>query len=194
MPCRCRQAWPILAATNNASIGGSGRMLDPLAVLNAVMAGVLLGGFYASVALGIAIAFGMLDIPNLSHPAFVVVGAFATWQLNSQLGLDPVLAGLVMAPPFFVLGALLYRLYHVCFERRGDAALQGLAFFFRILFITQAALVLTAGADYRSVAAPYIGASLSFGGVTLPGRMLVPFLVSIGMIRLLHQLLPSSCA
>jgi branched-chain amino acid transport system permease protein len=84
-------------------------MLDPLAVLNAVMAGVLLGGFYAAVALGIAIAFGMLDIPNLSHPAFVVVGAFAAWLLNSQLGLDPVLAGLIMAPPFFVLGALLYR-------------------------------------------------------------------------------------
>ena len=155
-------------------------MLDPLAVLNAVMAGVLLGGFYAAVALGIAIAFGMLDIPNLSHPAFVVVGAFATWLLNSNFGLDPVLAGLVMAPPFFVLGALLYRLYHVCFERRGDAALQGLAFFFGMLFITEVALVL------------YIGASLTFGGITLPGRMLVPFLVSIGMIGLLHQFLTRS--
>ena len=167
-------------------------MLDPLAVLNAVMAGVLLGGFYAAVALGIAIAFGMLDIPNLSHPAFVVVGAFATWLLNSNFGLDPVLAGLVMAPPFFVLGALLYRLYHVCFERRGDAALQGLAFFFGMLFITEVALVLTAGADYRSVAAPYIGASVSFAGITLPGRMLVPFLVSIAMIGLLHQFLTKS--
>src|SRR5260370_6025326 len=104
MPCRWHRAWRILARTNNARIGGSDRMLDPLAVLNAVMAGVLLGGFYAAVALGIAIAFGMLDIPNLSHPAFVVVGAFATWLLNSQFGLDPVLAGLVMAPPFFVLG------------------------------------------------------------------------------------------
>src|SRR5258708_35766441 len=114
MPCRWHRAWLILAATNNASIGGSGRMLDPLAVLNAVMAGVLLGGFYASVALGIAIAFGMLDIPNLSHPAFVVVGAFATWQLNSQLGLDPVLAGLVMAPTFFVLGAPLSPPFHPC--------------------------------------------------------------------------------
>jgi branched-chain amino acid transport system permease protein len=167
-------------------------MLDPLAVLNAVMAGVLLGGFYAAVALGIAIAFGMLDIPNLSHPAFVVVGAFATWLLNSRFGLDPVLAGLVMAPPFFLLGVLLYRLYHVCFERRGDAALQGLAFFFGMLFITEVALVLTAGADYRSVAAPYIGASLSFGGITLPGRMLVPFVVSIAMIGLLHQFLTKS--
>ena len=167
-------------------------MFDPLAVLNAVMAGVLLGGFYAAVALGIAIAFGMLDIPNLSHPAFVVAGAFAIWLLNSHFGLDPVLAGLVMTPPFFLLGVLLYRLYHVCFERRGEAALQGLAFFFGILFITEVALVLTAGADYRSVTASYIGASLTLGGITLPWRMLVPFLVSIGMIGLLHQFLTRS--
>ena len=152
-------------------------MLDPLAVLNAVAAGILLGGFYAAVALGIAIAFGMLDIPNLSHPAFVVVGAFATWLLNSQLGLDPVLAGLLMALPFFLLGVLLYRFYHICFERRGEAALQGLAFFFGILFITEISLVLAAGADYRSVSAPYIGASVTFGGITLPERMLVPFVV-----------------
>src|SRR5215475_12454906 len=152
-------------------------MVDPLAVLNAVIAGVMLGGFYAAVALGIAIAFGLLDIPNLSHPAFVVVGAFATWQLNSRLGLDPVLAGLVMTPAFFLLGLLVYRLYHLCFERRGEASLQGLAFFFGLLFITEVALVLAAGADYRSVAAPYIGTSLTFEGVTLPQRMLVPFVV-----------------
>src|SRR3982074_1022795 len=161
MPCRWHRAWLILAATNNASIGGSDRMLDPLAVLNAVMAGVLLGGFYASVALGIAIAFGMLDIPNLSHPAFVVVGAFATWLLNIQLRLDPGLPGLVLAPPFFLLGALLYRLCHVCFERRGDAALQGLAFFFGMLFITEVALVLRECALLWSCGAPYIGASLT---------------------------------
>ena len=85
-------------------------MPDPIAVANAIAAGVLLGGFYAAVALGIAIAFGLLDIPNLAHPAFVVMGAFAAWQLNSRLALDPVLAGLVMAPPFFVPPFLLARL------------------------------------------------------------------------------------
>jgi branched-chain amino acid transport system permease protein len=167
-------------------------MFDPLAVINAVAAGVLLGGFYAAVALGIAIAFGLLDIPNLAHPAFVVMGAFATWQLNSVFGLDPVLAGVVMTVPFFVLGLLLYRLYHVCFERRGEASLQGLAFFFGILFITEVALVLTVGADYRSVSAPYIGASVSFATITLPQRMLVPFAVAVIMIGVLHQFLVRS--
>ncbi len=164
-------------------------MSDPSAVYNAVAAGILLGGFYAAVALGIAISFGMLDIPNLSHPAFVVVGAFATWVLNSQLGIDPVLAGVLLTPIFFVLGLALYRLYHVCFEKRGEAALQGLAFFFGILFITEVVLVLVAGADYRSVDAPYIGTSLSFAGLRMPGRMLVAFAVSIVMIVGLQQFL-----
>ena len=164
-------------------------MVEPLAVMNAVAAGVMLGGFYAAVALGIAIAFGMLDIPNLSHPAFVVAGAFVTWQLNSRLGLDPVVAGLLATPLFYALGVLVYRTYHVCFERRGEAALQGLAFFFGLLFITEVALVLIAGADYRSVVAPYIGSSVTVLGMTLPTRMLVPFVVSVVMIALLHQFL-----
>ena len=157
-------------------------MFDPTAVLNAVAAGVLLGGFYAAIALGIAVAFGMLDIPNLAHPAFVVVGAFATWVLNTQFGIDPVIAGIILTPLFFGLGLGLYRLYEVCFERRGEAALQGLAFFFGILFITEVILVLTAGADYRSVDAPYIGASLNIFGLLLPGRMLVACAVSLVMI------------
>jgi branched-chain amino acid transport system permease protein len=164
-------------------------MVDPLAVLNAVVAGVMLGGFYAAVALGIAIAFGMLDVPNLSHPAFVVAGAFVTWQLNSRLGLDPVVAGVAMTPLFYGLGVVIYRLYHVCFERRGETALQGLAFFFGLLFITEVALVMIAGADYRSVVAPYIGSSQEILGVTVPNRMLVPFVVSLVMIATLHQFL-----
>jgi branched-chain amino acid transport system permease protein len=172
--------------------GDYDRMPDPSAILNAVVAGVLLGGFYAAVALGIAIAFGMLDIPNLSHPAFVVMGAFATWVLNSTFGIDPIVAGLLMTGPFFILGVLLYRLYHTCFESRGEAPLQGLAFFFGILFITEVVLVLTAGADYRSVQADYIGVSLNLGSLTLPFRMLVPFVVSIAMLFALQQFLTRS--
>jgi branched-chain amino acid transport system permease protein len=167
-------------------------MVEPLAIINAVAAGILLGGFYAAVALGIGIAFGLLDIPNLSHPAFVVMGAFAVWLLNSQFGVDPVLAGLLLALPFYGVGLIVYRLYHACFERHGGAALQGLAFFFGLLFITEVALILVAGADYRSVVAPYIGTSLDIGGVVLPQRMLVPCGVAIAMIGLLQLFLSKS--
>ena len=60
--------------------------------LNAIVSGLLLGGFYAAVTLGLAIAFGQLDIVNIAHPAFVIVGSYVTYMLNSEIGIDPVLS------------------------------------------------------------------------------------------------------
>ena len=52
--------------------------------INAVIAGVLLGGFYAAVTVGVTISFGMLDIVNIAHPAFIMLGSFAAYTLNSN--------------------------------------------------------------------------------------------------------------
>src|SRR5690349_2246280 len=139
-------------------------------LMNAVVSGLLLGGFYAAVSVGIAISFGMLDIANIAHPAFIILGSFSAFLLNSTFGLDPILSGIIALPVFFVLGAVVYQIYYLSFERRGQQALVGLAFFFGILFITEVALVLTFGVDYRFVEAPYIGPSLHFGVVDLPLR------------------------
>ena len=51
-------------------------------LLNAVMAGLLLGGFYAAVTAGVAISFGILDIVNIAHPAFIMLGSFVAYILN----------------------------------------------------------------------------------------------------------------
>ena len=101
--------------------------------LNAVVAGILLGGFYAAVALGLSITFGQLDIVNIAHPAFVIVGSYTTYIINESLGLDPILAGVLATPVFFVGGVLLYRFYYVSFERTGQESLSGLAFFFGVM-------------------------------------------------------------
>jgi len=149
---------------------------------NAIVAGLLLGGFYAAVTVGLSIAFGLLDIVNIAHPAFILLGSFIAYYANSQWGLDPILAGILFSPLFFLLGAAIYRLYHVSFERRGQAGLRGLAFFFGILFITEVGLVLAFGVDYRTVETAYAGDVISIGFVGIPLRMLLPFLVSLAMI------------
>ncbi len=153
---------------------------------NAVISGLLLGGFYAAVTIGITIAFGMLDVVNIAHPAFIILGSYIAYIANTDLGVDPVLASVVAAPAFYLLGAAIYQLYHVAFERRGEQALQGLAFFFGLLFITEVTLVLVFGVDYRLVEAPYIGPSLHLGVIELPGRLLVPCVIGLAMIGLLH--------
>ncbi|HUC66403.1 MAG TPA: branched-chain amino acid ABC transporter permease [Stellaceae bacterium] len=155
-------------------------------LLSAVVAGILLGGFYAAVSIGISISFGMLDIVNIAHPAFIILGAYAAYIVNSTFGLDPILTAIIMLPVFYLLGAGVYQVYYAVFERRGDEALRGLAFFFGLLFIIEVGLVLVFGVDYRFVEAPYIGPTFRFGMVDLPLRMLVPFVVSIVMVVLLQ--------
>lgn len=159
---------------------------------NALVSGILLGGFYAAVTIGVSISFGMLDIVNIAHPAFIVLGSYGAWLLNDRLGIDPIVASLLLLPAFYALGAGVYQVYHVSFERRGDQSLRGLAFFFGLLFITEVALVLVFGVDYRLVQASYIGPSIHLGVIELPLRLLVPCLVSLGSIGLLQMFLSRS--
>jgi branched-chain amino acid transport system permease protein len=151
-------------------------------LLNAIVSGLLLGGFYAAVSIGVAIAFGLLDIVNIAHPAFILLGSYAAFIGNTVFGIDPILAAVIALPFFYLLGMLAYQVYYVAFERRNDQSLRGLAFFFGLLFITEVVLVLTFGVDYRTVQADYIGPSISLGLFDLPLRLLVPFLVAMVMV------------
>ncbi|MEO8717319.1 MAG: branched-chain amino acid ABC transporter permease [Burkholderiales bacterium] len=146
--------------------------------VNAIVAGILLGAFYASVSVGLSITFGQLDIVNIAHPAFIVVGSYIAWILNSSFGLDPVLGGIIVAPLFFVAGVLIYRIYYAAFERTGQESLSGLAFFFGVMFIIEVVLILVYGVDYRLVTADYLGKNIDLGFVGLPLRLVVPFVVA----------------
>jgi branched-chain amino acid transport system permease protein len=161
-------------------------------LVNAIIAGVLLGGFYAAVSVGVTISFGMLDIANIAQPAFILLGSYAAYLTNLYFGFDPILTGIVMMPAFFVLGMAVYRLYYYAFERRGDQAIQGLAFFFGLLFVGEVSLVLIFGVDYRFVEASYIGPSIHMGWIELPLRMLLPCVFSLIMVGITQLYLTRS--
>ena len=154
--------------------------------LNAIVAGVLLGGFYAAVSLGLTIAFGQLDIVNISHPAFVILGSYIAYMCNSLWGLDPILVGIMFAPVFYFVGVGVYRIYFESFEKKDDEALRGLAFFFGVMFIIEVGLIMVYGVDFRSVEAPYIGPNWEIWKVGIPTRMLVPFCVAIVMFTAVY--------
>ncbi len=149
--------------------------------MNAVVAGLMLGAFYGAVALGLSITFGQLDIVNIAHPTFVILGSFVVYIVNENFGIDPVLIGVAFMPAFYVLGTILYRVYYVSFERTGQESLSGLAFFFGVMFILEVVLILTFGVDYRLVDAPYIGKTLHVGPLDMPYRMLVPAIAATVM-------------
>jgi branched-chain amino acid transport system permease protein len=148
-------------------------------LINAVISGILIGGFYAAVTSGVSLSFGILDIVNIAHPAFIILGSYIAYVANGTLGVDPILASIAMMPVFYVLGSGIYQIYYISFEKRGQESLRGLAFFFGLLFITEVTLVLYFGVDYRYVEASYIGPSWHFAMLDIPFRILVPCLVSL---------------
>jgi len=148
-------------------------------LINAVVSGLLIGGFYAAVSVGVAISFGMLDIVNIAHPAVILLGSYAAYIGNTVFGIDPILSVVITLPAFYLLGMLAYQVYYVAFERRDDQSLRGLSFFFGILFIAEVGLILVFGVDYRSVQAWYVSGNLDLKVIELPWRLLVPFLLGL---------------
>ena len=156
---------------------------------NAVVSGLLLGGFYAAVTLGVSISFGILDIVNIAHPAFIILGSYIAYIINSSFGIDPIVVSIIVLPVFYLLGAGVYQIYYQAFERYGQESLRGLSFFFGLLFVTEVLLVLVFGVDYRYVEASYIGPSWHVGVMDFPLRMLVPCLTALAMFGVLQLFL-----
>jgi branched-chain amino acid transport system permease protein len=161
-------------------------------LLNAIVAGLLVGGFYAAVALGLSLAFGLLDVVNIAHPVFVILGSYVAFMLYEGLGIDPIVAGLIFTPVFYLLGVGVYRIYYNSFEKKGTESLRGLVFFFGLLFIIEVSLIIVYGVDYRLLEPSYIGKSIHIGVVGIATRLLVPFLGGVIMTLSLHFFLSRS--
>ncbi|WP_454675288.1 branched-chain amino acid ABC transporter permease [Achromobacter pestifer] len=141
--------------------------------------GILLGGLYAVMAQGLALVWGVLNIVNLAHGAFIMLGAYASWYLYADLGIDPFLGLPLTAVAMFALGYAL---------QRGLLNLVVRAPMFNTLLITFGLEVvltylaqLAFSADFRTINPPYAGDSYAFGPVTLPVARLAAFGVALAL-------------
>jgi len=158
-------------------------------LLNGIVSGLLLGGLYAVAAAGLAVSFGMLDIVNIAHPALMVAAAFLVVIVGGALGIDPLLCAVLLTPLFYLIGIGIYSAYNHFFERRGDEALQGLAFFFGVMFIIEVGLVMAFGPEQHFLDPDYAFTTWRIGEIDLPLRMLVPALFGLLAIGLLYLFL-----
>lgn len=152
--------------------------------------GILLGGLYAVMAQGLALVWGVLNIVNLAHGAFIMLGAYASWYLYNDAGVDPFLGLPLTAAAMFLLGYAL---------QRGLLNLVARAPMFNTLLITFGLEVvltylaqLAFSADFRTINPPYAGDSYALGPVTLPMARLAAFgvalAITLGMwLFLLHS-------
>ena len=139
--------------------------------------GILLGGLYAVMALGLALVWGVLNIVNLAHGAFIMLGAYVSWHLYTYLHIDPFLGLPITALVMFAVGYAL---------QRGLLNLVVRAPMFNTLLITFGLEVvltylaqLAFSADFRTINPSYAGDSIQFGAIVLPLARLMAFGVAI---------------
>ena len=135
-------------------------------LLQILLNGILIGGIYASFAVGFSLIFGVLRIVNIVHGEFIMLGAFITYWLYSIFGIDPFLSLPVSFALLFVGGYLLQR-FVINRIIEAPEIMSLLLTFGLSLIIVNIALIVWKG-DYRLVNPEYAGANLELGTLIIP--------------------------
>lgn len=146
--------------------------------LNVVAAGLLLGGIYSLVSIGLNVIFGVLRIVNFAQGAIVMVGMYLTAYLNARLGLDPFAAVVLVAPALFVGGLVLYRL--VLRPLGGEPMMQVFATFGVLIVLQNAVLGLTRG-EGVSASSALSSVVVPLGPLRLSAVRLASLLVAVAL-------------
>src|ERR1700693_4411062 len=144
-------------------------MLETLA--QAVVNGLLIGGIYALVSIGVTLIFGVVKIVNFAQGEFVMIGMYISYFLASRFGIDPLLSLAISMPALFVIGVLLQ---HFLIRRvlgLGDLPAIFLSCALSLLLVNVALLLFTA--NYRTVETPYSETAFHLGVIYVAAAKLI---------------------
>lgn len=162
-------------------------MFDYVSFLQNLSNGVLIGGVYALIGVGLTLVFGVMKIINFAHGDFVILGMYCAVLLNSLLGWDPYLSLLVAMPLGFMAGVLLQRLL---LSRLMEAPPESsLLVTLGLALVIGNILLLTFGAEPKSVNVPYASSTVSLGEVSFSMILLLAGLATMVVISVLYTVL-----
>lgn len=151
--------------------------------MDVVVQGLLLGGLYATAALGLSLVFGTMRLVNLAHGQFLVVGAYLTSILVAIIGGDPLLLAIPVA---LVVGLLAYPIQRYIFTpvmAQGEEAPITAAF--GVGLAIQTILILVFSSDPKSLTAPYATAQLNLFGIPINVSLLIATAIGIAIVIIL---------
>jgi branched-chain amino acid transport system permease protein len=146
-----------------------------VALLQAIIDGLLIGGVYAAISIGLTLVYGVMGIVNFAQAEFLTIGMFVAWFAWAMLGLDPVLAAplsfiVAFVIGWFVQGQLIARVLNA-------PSVAQIFLTVGLLIVIENGALLLFGSGYRSVTTSYQTMSLSLGQLFIS----VPYLIAFGM-------------
>jgi len=156
-------------------------------LLETLINGVLLGGLYGLIGLGLSINFGTMRVVHLAHGDLIVLAAYVLVIVLVPLGVPPLAAAAVVVPVLFAVGWLVQRF--VVDRSLGRGVLPPLIVTFGLSMVVQNALLLTATADARTLHSALSSSGISLGGMTVATVRIVDFAVGLACLGALLLLL-----
>jgi branched-chain amino acid transport system permease protein len=150
-------------------------------VLDVVIGGLITGGIYALIAVGLSLQYGVGRVLNVSHGEFIMIGAFATWSLYTVFGISPLISLVICGPIFFILGFVINRAIFEYLRSKSESidafAASSLLASFGLLFIIQNVAIIIWKADLRGYS--YLDSSVSILGAVFTANRLIALLFAV---------------
>jgi branched-chain amino acid transport system permease protein len=148
-----------------------------------LVTGLITGGIYALVALGLNLQYGLMRVLNVAHGEFLMLGAYVTYSLHTGWGANPLLTLLVTGPAAFVAGLVLHRLLYARVLARAEAReaieSRSLLLSFGLLFVLQNTALLVWSADLQGYS--YLAIPLRALGAVFPANRVLAAVVALGL-------------
>jgi branched-chain amino acid transport system permease protein len=150
-------------------------------IVTAIISGLVLGGTYALVAMGLTLQYGISRIMNLAYGETIIIAAFCAYLLVSQLGINPVLGLVIILPGAFAFGYLVYGLMMQPLVRRsaksGTLEVDSILATFGLLFVLQGVMLVVFGSNYTSYS--YLNFGVQIFGATIGANRLLAFVLAV---------------
>lgn len=147
--------------------------------LQTLITGILTGGLYALIGIGLNMVFGVMRVVNFAHGALVMVSMYLTWLIFTHLGIDPFLALFITLPVMFLFGIVVQRLFieHILSAAELNQILltEGLG----LILVNTALLLFTANYQLINPPGALYNDVLRIAGIVLDYKRIVAFIIAL---------------
>lgn len=157
--------------------------------LQILASGILLGGIYALISVGLNLIFGVIKIVNMAHGDFLMLGMYAAYFLFTGLAISPYVSAIIIFPVFMVIGYVIFRLVIKPLLGKAETETNTILATSGLQFVLQNLVLMLFTADYRAIQMESGATSFSIGGVMLSANRTYAFLICLVLAIALYYIL-----
>lgn len=156
-------------------------------LLQSIISGILIGGVYALIGIGLTIIFGVMRVINFAHGDIMMVGMYLTYFLFTLLGIDPFLSVLITMPLMFLFGAIMQKVF--INRILGTLPQNQILLTIGLGLIMSNTAMMAFTSDYKILTTPYSSSSFTIAGISISQPLLISFLITCVITACLYWFL-----